>query len=95
MTTLDDSPTLASSAYAVLLAEVATGIILDTTGARWTGKSNRYFCFNRLDEARRFPDEHVIANAAHECIIKNASGDTFEIHRDDVTGLRVISVPLP
>ena len=75
-------PELDTGQYAVLCAEVETGIVLSTAGARALGDAERYRTFATAEEAHAFGEGVVAANPQWECAVFNHGGVLVETYRN-------------
>ena len=55
--------------YAVILAEVATGKVVDENGVRQVGENIQYSLFNTLEEAKHYSEKKVLEFPTIECAI--------------------------
>lgn len=79
---MSNGPTLAEGQYAVLLAEVETGILLAEPGLRSKGGAPKFHVFDSHGSATGFADEILRRRPDIECILFDSSGRPTEEKRD-------------
>lgn len=75
----------APGAFAIVCAERATGIVLNTTGAWAVPGDPRYRTFRSLDEARQEAAKLARENPEWECVVLDGGGTVLETYFEGPT----------
>ncbi|WP_437926239.1 hypothetical protein WMF37_45620 [Sorangium sp. So ce291] len=81
MTRSLDFPDLKEGEYAVLVGEIATGIVHALAGGRYRGTGQRFFVASSFEEAEAFSNNRVSADARVECTIYDHVGKPAAVVR--------------